>query len=48
MGFWGYQSGQACQILLQFFEGLLFLLSLVELFLFFEELKERETLDAKS
>jgi hypothetical protein len=48
MGFWGYQSGWGCQILLQFFEGLLCLLSPLELVLFIEELKERESPDAES
>jgi hypothetical protein len=48
MGFWGYQSGWGCQILLQVFEGLLCLLSPLELDLFLEELKERESPDAES
>jgi hypothetical protein len=48
MGFQGYQSGWGCQILLQFFEGLLCLLSPLEPFLFLEELKERESPNAES
>jgi hypothetical protein len=48
MGFWGYQSGWGCQILFQVFEGLLCLLSPLELVMFLEELKEREPPDAKS
>jgi hypothetical protein len=48
MGFRGCQSGWGCQILLQFFEGLLCLLSPLELVLFLEELQEREYLDAES
>jgi hypothetical protein len=44
----GYKSGWGCQILLQFFEGLLCLLSPLELVVFPEELKERESPDAKS
>jgi hypothetical protein len=48
MGFWGYQSGWGSQILLQVFESLLCLLSPLELVLFHEELKERESLDTES
>jgi hypothetical protein len=48
MGFRGYQSGWDCQILLQSFKGLLCLLSPLELDLFLEELKERESPDVKS
>jgi hypothetical protein len=48
MGFQGYQSGWGYQILLQFFKGLLCLLSPLELVLFFEELKERESPNAES
>jgi hypothetical protein len=43
MGFQGYQSGWDCQIL-QIFEGLLCLLSPLELVLFLEELKGRSSL----
>jgi hypothetical protein len=48
VGFWGYQSGWGSQILLQVFECLLCLLSPLELVLFLEELKERESPDAES
>jgi hypothetical protein len=48
VGFRGYRSGWGSQILLQVFEGLLGLLSLLELALFLEELKERESPDAES
>jgi hypothetical protein len=48
MGFWGYQSGWGCQILLQVFKDLLCLLSPLELVLFLEELKERESPNVKS
>jgi hypothetical protein len=48
MGFWGYQSGWGSQIILQVFEGLLGLLSPLELVLFLEELKERESPDVES
>jgi hypothetical protein len=48
VGFQGYQSEWGSQILLQVFEGLLCLLSPLELVLFLEELKERESPDAKS
>jgi hypothetical protein len=48
MGFRGYQSGWGCQILLQFFEGLLCLFSPLELALFLKELKERESPNAES
>jgi hypothetical protein len=48
MGFQGYQGGWGCQILLQVFKGLLCLLSLLELILFLEELKERESPNDKS
>jgi hypothetical protein len=48
VGFWGYQSGWGCQILLQVFEGLLCLLSPLELVLFLDDLKERESHDAES
>jgi hypothetical protein len=37
-----------CQILFQLFEGLMCLLCLLELVLFLEELKERESPDAES
>jgi hypothetical protein len=46
--FWGYQGGWGSQILLQVFEGLLCLMSPLELVLFLEELKERESRDAES
>jgi hypothetical protein len=48
MGFRGYQSKWGNQILLQVFEGLLCLLSPLELFLFLEELKEWESPDIES
>jgi hypothetical protein len=48
MGFQGYQSGWGSQILLQVFEGLLCLLSPLELVLFLEKLKKRESPDAES
>jgi hypothetical protein len=48
MGFLGYQSGWGSQILLHVFEGLLCLLSPLELVLFLEELKERESPDVES
>jgi hypothetical protein len=48
MGFWGYQSGWGSQILLQVFEGLLCLLGPLELVLFLEEPKERESPNAES
>jgi hypothetical protein len=48
MGFRVYQSGWGCYILLQVFEGLLCHLSLLELLLFLEELKERESPNAES
>jgi hypothetical protein len=48
MGFWGYQSGWGCQILLQVFEGLLCLLSPLKLVLILEELQETESPDAQS
>jgi hypothetical protein len=48
MGFRGYQSGWGCQILLQFFKGLLCLLSPLKIVMFLEELKERESPDAES
>jgi hypothetical protein len=48
MGFQGYQSGWGSQILPQVFKSLLGLLSPLELVIFLEELKERESPDAKS
>jgi hypothetical protein len=48
MGFWVYQSRWGGQILLQVFEGLLCLLSPLELVLLLEELKEWESPDAES
>jgi hypothetical protein len=44
----GLQSGWGCQILFQFLEGLLCLLSPLELVLFLEDLKERESPDVES
>jgi hypothetical protein len=48
MGFRGHEGGWGSQILLQVFEGLLCLLSPLELVLFSEELKKRQPPDAKS
>jgi hypothetical protein len=48
MGLKGYQSEWGSQILLQVFEGLLCLLSSMELVMFLEELKERESPYAES
>jgi hypothetical protein len=48
MGFWGHLSGWGSQILFQVFKGLLCFLSPLELVLFLEELKERESLEAES
>jgi hypothetical protein len=48
MGFWGYQSRWGNQIHLQVFEGLLCLLSPLELVLFLVELKEWESADDES
>jgi hypothetical protein len=48
MGLHGYQGGWGSQILLQVFKGLLCLRSPLELVLFFEEFKERESPDAES
>jgi hypothetical protein len=48
MGFQGYQSGRGSQIPLQVFEGLLCLLSPLELVLFLEELKERVSPNTES
>jgi hypothetical protein len=48
VGFRGYQSGWGSQVLLQVFKCLLCLLSPLELVLLLEELKEWESLDAKS
>jgi hypothetical protein len=48
MGFRGYQSGWGYQILLQVFKGLLCLLSPLELVIFLEEVKERESPDTES
>jgi hypothetical protein len=48
VGFWGYQSRWGDQIFLQVFEGLLCLLSPLELVRFLEDLKEWESPDAKS
>jgi hypothetical protein len=48
MVFRRYQSGWSSQILLQIFESLLGLLSPLKIIMFFEELKEKESLDAKS
>jgi hypothetical protein len=48
MGFWGYQNERGCEILLQVFEGLLCLLCPLELVLFLEELKERESPNTES
>jgi hypothetical protein len=47
IGFRFYQSGWGCQILLQFFEGLLCLLNPLELVLFLDVLKEMESPDAE-
>jgi hypothetical protein len=48
VGFLGYQSRWGDQIFLQVFEGLLGLLSPLELAMFLEQLKEWESLDAES
>jgi hypothetical protein len=48
MGFRSYQSRWDCQVLLQVFKGLLCLLSPLELVLFLEELKERESPDGET
>jgi hypothetical protein len=48
VGFRIYQSEWGSQILLQLFEGLLGLLSPLELVLLLEELKERESPDIES
>jgi hypothetical protein len=48
MGFQGYWSQWGCQVRLQFFKALLCLLSPLELVLFLEELKQRESPDAES
>jgi hypothetical protein len=48
IGFQGYQSRWGDQILLQILEGLLCLLSPLELVLFLGELKEWESLDVES
>jgi hypothetical protein len=48
MGFQGHQGRWGSQIFLQIFEGLLCLLSPLELVLFLEKLEERESPDAKS
>jgi hypothetical protein len=48
VGFWGYQSERGSVILIQVFQGLLCLLSALELVLFLEELKEWESPDAES
>jgi hypothetical protein len=47
MPFRGHQGGWGSQILLQVFEGLLFLLGPVELVLFIKELKEWEPPNAQ-
>jgi hypothetical protein len=48
VGFWSYQSRWGNQILLQILEGLLCLLSPLELALFLEEHEELESPDAES
>jgi hypothetical protein len=48
MGFQSYQSRWGCQVFLPVFEGLLCFLSPLELVLFLEKLKERESPDAES
>jgi hypothetical protein len=48
VGFRGYQSGWGSQILLQVFKSLLGLLSPLEVVMFLEELKERDSPDTES
>jgi hypothetical protein len=48
VGFRGYQSRWGSEIFLQVFESLLGLMSPLELILFLEELKDRESPDAES
>jgi hypothetical protein len=48
MGFQDYQGGWGSQIFLQVLEGLLCLLRPLELVMFLEKLKERESPNAES